>query len=191
MCCHCRLQRRIAGALTANAHDHSESELCAAKGKHNKAHGAVSEDSGVPVEGLPPQVAHACQMAELEDLLPMHAHIMPSIVMALTSFLCMLSLALSSCFESIRQSDHLVQVQRADTNQQPEWRGVLQILFSFPSERAPPAEVANMCFPHGVHPHVLQRTPSMTALNQFFCGQQYSHADTHSFIFFSKVSHVI
>lgn len=44
-----------------------------------------------------------------------------------------------------------------------------------------------MCFPHGVHPRLLQRSPSMTALNQFFCSQQYSHGDTHSFIFFSKV----
>lgn len=63
----------------------------------------------------------------------------------------------------------------------------VQILFSFPKERAPAPEVANMCFPHGVQPHLLQRTPSMTALNQFFCGQQFSHADTHSFVFFSKV----
>lgn len=63
----------------------------------------------------------------------------------------------------------------------------LQILYSYPSNRAPSLEVANMCFPHGVHPRLLQRSPSMTALNQFFCSQQYSHGDTHSFIFFSKV----
>lgn len=36
-------------------------------------------------------------------------------------------------------------------------------------------------------PRTVKRTPSLTALNQFFCGQQYSNSETSSFIFYAKV----
>ena len=64
----------------------------------------------------------------------------------------------------------------------------MQVLYSYPSDRTPElGHVGLYCFPHGVQPRVVKRTPSLTALNQFFCGQQYSNAETSSFIFYAKV----
>ena len=65
---------------------------------------------------------------------------------------------------------------------------LLQVLYTFPAGKAPElGHVGLYCFPHGVQPREVQRTPSLTALNQFFCGQQYSNAETSSFVFYAKV----
>ena len=64
----------------------------------------------------------------------------------------------------------------------------MQVLYTFPSGKAPElGHVGLYCFPHGVQPREVQRTPSLTALNQFFCGQQYTNSETSSFIFYAKV----
>lgn len=49
------------------------------------------------------------------------------------------------------------------------------------------AEVASFCFPHGVQPVLLERTPSMSSLNEIIYGQQFLHSDACSFIFLMKV----
>lgn len=69
--------------------------------------------------------------------------------------------------------------------------GCLQILYSYPEDVPVTPEVASatpFCFPHGVQPVLLERTPSMSALNEVIYSQQYLNSDGASFIFFLKVS---
>jgi len=44
-------------------------------------------------------------------------------------------------------------------------------------------EVAAFCFPHGVEPRLLERTPSMSKLQEMMCGQSYADGDDHTFVF--------
>ena len=48
-------------------------------------------------------------------------------------------------------------------------------------------QVPHFCFPHGVQPLLLERTPSMSALNEVIYSQQYQNSDGCSFIFVMKV----
>ena len=48
-------------------------------------------------------------------------------------------------------------------------------------------QVPHFCFPHGVQPLLLERTPSMSALNEVIYSQQYQNSDGCSFIFLMKV----
>ena len=48
-------------------------------------------------------------------------------------------------------------------------------------------EVVSFCFPHDVQPSLLERTPSMSALNELIYSQQYQHDDAVSFVFLLKV----
>jgi uDENN domain len=64
---------------------------------------------------------------------------------------------------------------------------VVQILYTYPAGKAVTPDVANFCFPHGVQPVLLERTPSMSALNEVVYSQQYRSSDGQSFIFLMKV----
>lgn len=64
----------------------------------------------------------------------------------------------------------------------------LQILYSYPPEKPPDQNVVSFCFPHGVQPTLLERTPSMSALNELVYSQQYAHDDAVSFVFLLKAS---
>ncbi len=47
--------------------------------------------------------------------------------------------------------------------------------------------LAGFCFPAGVRPELLERTPSMSALNEVIYSQPYQTHDDHSFVFLMKV----
>lgn len=67
----------------------------------------------------------------------------------------------------------------------------LQILYSYPGGTSLVTQmmeqVPHFCFPHGVQPLLLERTPSMSALNEVIYSQQYQNSDGCSFIFLMKV----
>lgn len=63
-----------------------------------------------------------------------------------------------------------------------------QILYSYPPDKPPDNNVVSFCFPHGVQPTLLERTPSMSALNELVYSQQYANDDAVSFVFLLKVS---
>jgi hypothetical protein len=48
--------------------------------------------------------------------------------------------------------------------------------------------IAAFCHPHGVRPELLERTPSMSALNEVIYSQSYQTSDTQSFVFTLKGS---
>ena len=59
-----------------------------------------------------------------------------------------------------------------------------EVLFSYPLDRPCPIDdVQSFCFPHGVEPKLLERTPSMSAMNDIVYGQGHLHADDKSFVF--------
>jgi hypothetical protein len=62
-----------------------------------------------------------------------------------------------------------------------------QVLYQYPESKPVVPDAANFCFPHGVQPTLLERTPSMSALNELVYSQQYQHSDANSFIFVLKV----
>ena len=64
---------------------------------------------------------------------------------------------------------------------------VAQILYGYPPDKAVSPEVVSFCFPHDVQPSLLERTPSMSALNELIYSQQYQHDDAVSFVFLLKV----
>lgn len=58
------------------------------------------------------------------------------------------------------------------------------VLFRFPPDGAAlPEGVADFCFPDGVEPRRLERTPSMSALNEVVYGQRHLRAPEQSFVF--------
>ena len=63
-----------------------------------------------------------------------------------------------------------------------------QVLYQYPEGKAITPDAAHFCFPHGVQPSLLERTPSMSALNELVYSQQYQHSDGASFIFVLKAS---
>jgi hypothetical protein len=62
------------------------------------------------------------------------------------------------------------------------------VLFQYPnaSEEEPTFavdEVAAFCFPHGVEPRLLERTPSMSKLQEIMYGTTFTDGDDHVFVF--------
>ena len=61
------------------------------------------------------------------------------------------------------------------------------VLFHYPGGEASPNfavdEVAAFCFPHGVEPRLLERTPSMSKLQEIMCGTTYTDGDDQVFVF--------
>lgn len=64
---------------------------------------------------------------------------------------------------------------------------LLKVLYQHPENKPITPDAAHFCFPHGVQPMLLERTPSMSALNELVYSQQYQHSDANSFIFVLKV----
>ncbi|RAL43437.1 hypothetical protein DM860_012578 [Cuscuta australis] len=65
-----------------------------------------------------------------------------------------------------------------------------QILFKYPPGKKMhmrPDDLAAFCFPGGVKAHVLERTPSLSELNQLVYGQEHLSRDDFSFLFSLKV----
>ena len=65
----------------------------------------------------------------------------------------------------------------------------VQVLYSFPPDSN--FEISHwksLCFPHGVQPTLLERTPSMSSLNDLLYSQNYLNSDASSFISFTKVT---
>lgn len=60
-----------------------------------------------------------------------------------------------------------------------------EVLFSYPSDKPldNAALIADFCFPAGVQPRLLERTPSMSSLNQVIYRQSCSDRDDRSFVF--------
>ena len=69
----------------------------------------------------------------------------------------------------------------------PDASCAVQILYSYPLDKPVSSEVASFCFPHGVNPVLLERTPSMSSLNEIIYGQRFLHSDACSFVFLMKV----
>ncbi|CAL8461897.1 g1428 [Coccomyxa elongata] len=65
---------------------------------------------------------------------------------------------------------------------------VPQVLYQYPENKPITPDAAHFCFPHGVQPMLLERTPSMSALNELVYSQQYQHSDANSFVFVLKVA---
>lgn len=66
-----------------------------------------------------------------------------------------------------------------------------EVIYSYPERTMPPdlaSSVAAFCCPHGVRPELLERTPSMSSLNEVIYGQPYQDAPDHSFVFMMQVS---
>ncbi|KAE8774946.1 DENN domain-containing protein 5B [Hordeum vulgare] len=66
-----------------------------------------------------------------------------------------------------------------------------QILFKYPpgkKEEIREADLPSFCFPEGVKARLVERTPSMSDLNEVIFGQEHLCRDDLSFIFFLKVS---
>ena len=61
------------------------------------------------------------------------------------------------------------------------------MLYQYPEGKPITPDAAHFCFPHGVQPSMLERTPSMSALNELVYSQHYQHSDASSFIFVLKV----
>lgn len=64
----------------------------------------------------------------------------------------------------------------------------MQVLYSYPLDSS--VEISHwrsLCFPHGVQPSLLERTPSMSSLNDLLYSQNYLSSDASSFISFTKV----
>ncbi|KAK9819430.1 hypothetical protein WJX74_002869 [Apatococcus lobatus] len=63
-----------------------------------------------------------------------------------------------------------------------------QVLYKYPPDKPVISDVAAFCFPHGVQPMLLERTPSMSSLNQLIYSQRFQQSDDSSFIFLLKVA---
>lgn len=66
-----------------------------------------------------------------------------------------------------------------------------EVLFKYPlSKRLPlkSSELPHFCFPSGIEARVLERTPSMSELNEIMYGQIHQNRDDHSFVFLLKVA---
>eukprot|EP00268_Persea_americana_P039413 TRINITY_DN389_c1_g1_i4.p1 TRINITY_DN389_c1_g1~~TRINITY_DN389_c1_g1_i4.p1 ORF type:complete len:803 (+),score=145.03 TRINITY_DN389_c1_g1_i4:716-3124(+) len=66
-----------------------------------------------------------------------------------------------------------------------------QILFKYPSKKRLPMRVQDLpafCFPGGVKARLMERTPSMSDLNEMVYGQEHLCRDDSSFIFSLKVA---
>ncbi|KAG0558563.1 hypothetical protein KC19_10G038000 [Ceratodon purpureus] len=66
-----------------------------------------------------------------------------------------------------------------------------EVLFKYPlSKRLPmrSSELPHFCFPSGVEARVMERTPSMSELNDIMYGQSHQNRDDHSFVFLIKVA---
>ena len=58
-----------------------------------------------------------------------------------------------------------------------------RVLWRYPENVPVPVDdVASFCFPHGVEPSLLERTPSMSGLNDLVYGQRWAQADDSSFV---------
>ena len=58
-----------------------------------------------------------------------------------------------------------------------------RVLWCYPEDVPVPIDdVASFCFPHGVEPWLLERTPSMSGLNDLVYSQRYAQADDASFV---------
>ena len=68
---------------------------------------------------------------------------------------------------------------------------MVQVLYSYPPEAQASPDLPSFCFPHGVQPTLLDRTPSMSSLNDLLYSQNYLNSDASSFIFLLKVSEKI
>ncbi len=68
----------------------------------------------------------------------------------------------------------------------------IEVLTTFPATPQLPADLADniaaFCFPHGVRPELLERTPSMSGLNEVVYGQPYQTQSDHSFVFRMSVA---
>lgn len=66
-----------------------------------------------------------------------------------------------------------------------------QILFKYPPEKklaVPAKDLLTFCFPGGVKAHVLEKTPSLSELNELVYGQEHLSRDDLAFVFSLKVS---
>lgn len=68
----------------------------------------------------------------------------------------------------------------------------IQVLTSFPAtpelSNDLATNIAAFCFPHGIRPELLERTPSMSGLNEVVFGQPYQTQSDHSFVFRMSVA---
>jgi hypothetical protein len=65
-----------------------------------------------------------------------------------------------------------------------------EVLFSFPGPLPPDLRdsLPVFCHPHGVRPELLERTPSMSALNEVIYSQPHQTQGDHSFVFLMRVA---
>jgi len=79
----------------------------------------------------------------------------------------------------------------ADSNNHKATTLEPEVLFKYPlSKRLPmkSSELPHFCFPSGVEARVMERTPSMSELNEIMYGQSHQNRDDHSFVFLLRVA---
>ncbi len=146
-----------------------------------------SEHRNCHGEPLAPQVGTVRRSLEAPPgLLPlMEGHARPAVLRA-RNWHGVCSFA-SYCGEQhVAWHAHAVHIVRSDG--EADIVELVQILFSYPPDKPVSPEVVSFCFPHDVQPSLLERTPSMSALNELIYSQQYQHDDAVSFVFLLKVS---
>ncbi|GAM18587.1 hypothetical protein SAMD00019534_017620 [Acytostelium subglobosum LB1] len=58
-----------------------------------------------------------------------------------------------------------------------------ELLFYYPPNRPVPPKAHEFCFPNGISPFLIKRTPSCSSLNELLFGQQYLHSREHFYTF--------
>ena len=63
----------------------------------------------------------------------------------------------------------------------------LQLLYHNPPDKEVDPQLTKFCFPTGIQPVLLEKTPSMSAFNEVIYSQAYQTLDDSSFFFMLQV----
>ncbi|KAF2076344.1 hypothetical protein CYY_002350 [Polysphondylium violaceum] len=71
----------------------------------------------------------------------------------------------------------------ADSNPRIGFIHKPELLFSYPPDKEVPPKVTEFCFPNGIIPYIIKRTPSCSNLNEVLFGQPHLHTSNHFYTF--------
>ncbi|KYQ91925.1 DENN domain-containing protein [Tieghemostelium lacteum] len=72
---------------------------------------------------------------------------------------------------------------QADSNPKIGFIHKPELLFSYPPNKATPPKIPEFCFPNGIIPYIVKRTPSCSNLNEVLYGQPHLHSNSHFYTF--------
>ncbi|EGG22806.1 DENN domain-containing protein [Cavenderia fasciculata] len=82
--------------------------------------------------------------------------------------------------------ENFIVVGLSANNKSPPRIGTIhrpELLFSYPPDKPVPPKVQEFCFPNGISPYLIKRTPSFSNLNEVLYGQPYLHSSTFFYTF--------